>query len=920
MPAKGMKEMFRLRCAPLNMTKDDFQAEPEFRRQRYDKLRQLICNKAKFISVCGRFALSLPANSYPKTTTMKKYLPDLLVLVAFVLLSFIYFYPADTEGRILFQHDTEAGAGAGQEAMEYYQKTGERTRWTNALFGGMPTYQISPSYDSTRPLTWVQTVYHLFLPNYVYLTFIMMLGFYILLRAFGIPAWYAGIGGVLWGFSSYFFILISAGHIWKFITLAYIPPTMAGMVLAYRGRLLAGGLVTALFVALQIVSNHVQMSYYFLFVMLFLAVAYGVEAWRSHTLPRFFRATAVLVVAGLVGVAINLSNLYHTYTYSKQTMRGPSELVQTGVAAAQQTDGGLERDYITQWSYGIGETWTLLIPNFKGGASVPLADNEQAMQKADPRYAGLYRQLTQYFGTQPMTAGPVYVGAFVLFLFLLGCFVVKGPLKWALVGATVLSILLSWGKNMMWLTDLFIDYVPMYNKFRAVSSILVIAEFTIPLLAVLTLVKLMREPELLRKNLKPLLVCLLLTAGVALWWAVPGNPSPSDYVPAQEMQMFQQAADQGYLPSQELPAILQNLSEVRAALVQSDALRSFFIVAAGLLLLMLYAGGRLRRSFTVGGIALLCLVDMWGVNKRYLNDAQFVPASVTTTSFTPTEADKLILQDKDPDYRVLNLASNTFNENKTSYWHKSIGGYHAAKLRRYQELIDRRILPEMQAVYAEAARAGGQADSLDASKFPVLNMLNTRYFILPAGQQGETAPLRNPFALGNAWFVDRVTYVENANEEIAALDHLRPAHEAVADRRFSEALGGMEQAYKDSLSTLRLTAYEPNRLTYESENGGEGVAVFSEIYYPDGWQVTIDGEPAPLARVNYVLRALRVPAGKHVIEMRFDPKSLHVTEGIAYAGLSLLVLGAAAGAGLWAVRRRKKNAEKETHVPLKKED
>ena len=401
---------------------------------------------------------------------MKRLLPDILVIAAFALLSFAYFFPADTEGRILFQHDTEAGAGAGHEAQEYYDRTGERTRWTNAMFGGMPTYQISPSYDSTRPLSWAQRVYQLFLPNYVYLTFIMMLGFYILLRAFGIPAWYAGIGGVLWAFSSYFFILISAGHIWKFITLAYIPPTIGGMVLAYRGRLLAGGVVTALFVALQIVSNHVQMSYYFLFVMLFLAVAYGVQAWRTRTMPQFVRATGVLVLAGLVGVAINLSNLYHTYTYSKETMRSPSELTHDTHDQQANASGGLNRDYITQWSYGIGETWTLLVPNYKGGASVPLAQSETAMEKADPRYAGLYRSLTQYFGEQPMTAGPVYVGAFVLFLFLLGCFVVKGPLKWALLGATVLSILLSWGKNMMWLTDLFIDYVPMYDKFRAVSS------------------------------------------------------------------------------------------------------------------------------------------------------------------------------------------------------------------------------------------------------------------------------------------------------------------------------------------------------------------------------------------------------------------------------------------------------------------
>ncbi|HIY87603.1 MAG TPA: YfhO family protein [Candidatus Bacteroides pullicola] len=838
---------------------------------------------------------------------MKRLLPDIIVIAVFALLSFAYFFPADTEGRILFQHDTEAGAGAGHEAQEYYDRTGERTRWTNTMFGGMPTYQISPSYDSTRPLSWAQRVYQLFLPNYVYLTFIMMLGFYILLRAFGIPAWYAGIGGVLWAFSSYFFILISAGHIWKFITLAYIPPTIGGMVLAYRGRLLAGGVVTALFVALQIVSNHVQMSYYFLFVMLFLAIAYGVQAWREGRMPQFVRATGVLVIAGLVGVAINLSNLYHTYTYSKETMRGPSELTHDTHAQQANASGGLNRDYITQWSYGIGETWTLLVPNYKGGGSVPLALNETAMEKADPRYAGLYRSLTQYFGEQPMTAGPVYVGAFVLFLFLLGCFLVKGPLKWALVAATVLSILLSWGKNMMWLTDLFIDYVPMYDKFRAVSSILVIAEFTIPWLAILALVKLMQEPALLRRNLKAVAVSLVLTAGVALWMAVPGGtPSPSDYVSTQERAMLQSAADSGYLPAGELPAILANVSEMRAALVQSDALRSFLIIAVGVLLLLLYARGRLRRSFTVGGIALLCLVDLWGVNKRYLYDDQFVPASTSKTVFEPTETDKTILADKALDYRVLNLTTSTFNENNTSYWHKSIGGYHAAKLRRYQELIDHHITPEMQALASEVVAKGGQMDSLDAVKFPVLNMLNTRYIIFPAAEDGQTVPLQNPHALGNAWFVRDVRYVANADEEMDALSDFRPAETAVVDARFRDALQGLEQAPSDSLGTIRLTSYEPNRLTYETQSAADGVAVFSEIYYPAGWQVTIDGQPAPLARANYVLRALRIPAGQHTVEMRFDPQSLHVTEGIAYAGLSLLAVGALAAVGLGIWRRRKK--------------
>ncbi len=821
---------------------------------------------------------------------MKKLLPDLIAILAFVLLSFAYFFPADIENRILFQHDTAAGAGAGQEVKEYYEQTGERSRWTNSLFGGMPMYQIAPSYDSTKSLQWVQKAYQLFLPDYVCLTFMLMLGFYILLRVFGIPVWLAGLGGIMWAFSSYFFILISAGHIWKFITLAYVPPTIAGIVLAYRGKLLWGGILTALFVALQITSNHVQMSYYFFFVILFFVGAYFEKAWRTKTLPQFFKASAVLIVAALVGIAANVSNLYHTYAYSKETMRGKSELVQTG-DATKQTSSGLDRDYITQWSYGIDETLTLLVPNFKGGASAALSQSETAMSKANPMYSSLYGSLTQYFGTQPMTSGPVYVGAFVLFLFVLGCFIVKGPLKWALIGATFFSIVLSWGKNFMPLTDFFIDYVPLYNKFRAVSSILVIAEFTIPLLAIFALKRLLEEPEILKQEKKPLGISLLLTAGIALLLAVAPGSIGSGYVPAQEAQMLQNAVNQQMIPANELSGILANLGEIRAELVSSDALRSFIIIGIGCSLLWLYASGKLRSSLTIAGITILCLADMWGVNKRYLNDAQFVPHSIRTETFTKTNTDELILQDTSLDYRVLNFATSTFDDNNTSYWHKSVGGYHPAKLRRYQEMIEHHISPEMQAAYKAIATAGGEMDSVDANKFRILNMLNTKYFIFPAGQQRQTVPILNPHTYGNAWFVNKVQYVNNANEEIDALDSIIPTETAVVDARFKDVLKGTTESYKDSLSSIRLTSYAPNRLTYETNNAQDGIAVFSEIYYPDGWHVTIDGQPAELARADYILRTMYVPAGQHTIEMRFDPTSLHVTEGIAYGTLALLVIG-----------------------------
>jgi hypothetical protein len=867
---------------------------------------------------------------------LKRLLPDVVAILFFAVLSFAYFLPAVTEGRILSQHDTVAGLGAGKESNDYYQRTGHRTRWTNALFGGMPTYQMAPSYPSTDTLRSAETVYHLFLPTYVWYVFVMLLGFYILMRAFDFKVWMAALGAILWAFSSYFFILMAAGHIWKLVTLAYIPPTIAGLVLAYRGRYLWGGLCTAFFVALQIMSNHVQMSYYFLFVMLCLVVAYGVEAVRQGQVPRFLKATATVAVAGLIGVCINLSNLYHTYEYSKETMRGKSELVkpQTG----NQTGSGLDRDYITQWSYGIDETMTLLVPNAKGGATVPLTDSPEAMKKADPLYLSLYRQIGQYWGEQPGTSGPVYVGAFVMCLFVLGLILVKGPLKWGLLAATVLSILLSWGKNFMPFTDLFLDYVPMYDKFRAVSSILVIAEFTIPLLAMLGLRELLvgyPQAQDKRPYQRALVISFVLTGGVALLCAVAPTVLFPSYVSTMEMQGLQQ------IPADQLAPLLANLTLVRQSLFTADAWRSFWIILAGTALLVMYMRGKLKATPVALILLVLCTLDLWAVDKRYLNDAQFVSRTAQDDTFRPTATDQYILQDSTPDYRVLNLASATFNENNTSYWHKSVGGYHAAKLRRYQELIEAHISPEMQSLFSEVQQAGGDMESVNGQVFPVLNMLNTRYFIFPL-QGGKTAPLANPYALGNAWLVDEVKWVDNANEELEALNGFDPARTAVVDRRFASVLPGeipqqesgaaidstaVGIEYTDApLSTghealdiddhdseyrgsVTLTHYEPNALTYQVESEQGGVVVFSEIYYP-GWQATIDGEKAEIARANYVLRALEMPAGSHTVEMTFDPQSIHTTEHIAFGALGVLVLAALAALLIYirGARRTKRDA------------
>ncbi len=814
--------------------------------------------------------------------SFKKFLPDIVAIVVFVIISFAYFYPADTEGRILAQHDAVAGIGLGKEINDYHEQTGKTTRWTNAVFGGMPTYQIAPSYSSNQVMSFIQKAYHLFLPTYVWYVFVMLLGFYILLRAFNFKVWMSALGAIIWAFSSYFFIIIAAGHIWKVMALAYIPPTIAGMVLVYRGKYWSGGLVTALFVALQIMANHPQMSYYFLFVMFFMAVAYGVTAWKEKRLPQFAKATAVLVLAAIIGVCTNLSNLYHTYQYSKESMRGKSELVKEN--PGNQTGSGLERDYITQWSYGIGETFSLLVPNVKGGASVPLAENETAMKKADPNFYGVYQQIGQYWGEQPGTSGPVYVGAFVMFLFILGCIIVKGPMKWALIVGTVFSILLSWGKNFMGLTDFFIDNVPMYNKFRAVSSILVIAEFTIPLLAIMALKEVIERPELLKEKAKAFYISLGLTGGLALLFALfPRFFFPS-YVSTMEMGAFQNG-----IPSEYLAPLLMNLEEMRVAVFTADAWRSVIFIVIGFALLMLYCKGKLKAVWTVALIGVLCLVDMWSVNKRYLYDEQFVAKGTEMKPYLePTETDKVILADKTLDYRVLNLSTNTFNENQTSYWHKSIGGYHAAKLRRYQEMIEEHIQGEMGALVSGFQNAGGDMSQVDGSEFPVLNMLNTRYFILPL--QSGTAPVRNPYALGNAWFVDEVKYVGNANEEIDAIHHIDPAKTAVVDKRFADQVKG-DAATSDSLNTIVLKSYQPNELVYEVNSPKGGVVVFSEIYYP-GWQSEIDGQHVEHGRADYILRAMNVPAGKHTVRFSFDPKSLHVTEGIAFASIAILIVGA----------------------------
>lgn len=845
----------------------------------------------------------------------KKIQADLLVVLIFLAVSVAYFISPLSEGLVLGGHDSVAAVGLGQEQKEYRATHGgETTRWSNAIFSGMPTYQTAPTYSATDTVSALSQIYGLgtghWFPAISYL-FLYLLGFYILLRAFNFKPYLAALGAVLWAFSSYFMIIIAAGHIWKVMTLAFIPPTIGGLILCYRGKYLWGAAVTALFTAFQVMSNHMQMTYYFLFVMLFLVIAYFVDAIVRHKLGSWLKATAVLAVAGVLGVAANLPNIYHTYEYAKESMRGKAELTPQpaakGETAQKQTDG-LDRDYITMWSYGIDETLTLLVPDYKGGGSQSILDRDgvedlpgyddfyqcagqtqAAMQQANIQAYPPGVQL--YWGDQPFTVGPVYIGAFVCFLFILGLFYVKGPVKWGLLAATLLSLLFAWGKN-IGVTDFFIDHLPMYAKFRTVSSALVIAEFTMPLLAVLCLYEISRNKQLFNLTSwkgAPLCkriglpVASVLTLGLCLLlWIAPGVAG--DCISTADMQTFDMMRQAGF-PADLIGRYMAAITSMHHAILSADALRSACIIVLGMLVLWAYATDKLKGWMCCSLLALICLADLWQIDKRYLNDDSFTDETTQSEGFAKSPADARILQDKSY-YRVLNLSTggSPFNEttNATSYYHHSIGGYHAAKLHRYQDLIDRQLNAEIQHLADAINNAEGDMTRVPGdSVAAVLNMLNTKYIMF--GKQANQV-IENPYANGNGWFVRQLNFVKNADAEMAALGKLDTKHVAVADEKFRSTLEGTAL---DS-GSVSLQQYAPNDLKYTVESAKGGLVVFSEIYYP-GWTVTIDGKPAELGRVNYVLRALKVPAGKHEVQMTFRPASITTTNTIAYVALLLVV-------------------------------
>ena len=785
-------------------------------------------------------------------------MPHIAALIVFLVISFAYFTPA-LEGKVLRQGDNIHFRGMSKEIADFRAEYHEEPLWTNSMFGGMPAYLISTVYSSNL-FRYVDKYISLNLHIPVKYLFLTLAGFYFLLVVgFRMDPWLSIAGAIAFAFSSYFFIIEAAGHNSKAHSIAYMAPVIAGVIIGFRGKLLWGGMLTGVFLALQITANHPQITYYTLFIVLFFGMTYLVQAIKEKALLQFFKIVGVLSIALILAVGVNITSLWLVKEYGEVTIRGKSELTND----QGNRTSGLDKDYIlNDYSYGIDETMNLFIPNFKGGASSGFDSKSKTYQELKAANVQGAKQIVErsplsYWGTQRFTSGPVYIGAAIIFLFVLGLFLVRGPVKWWLAGAVLISILLAWGKNFMFLSDIFIHYVPGYNKFRTVSMILVIAEFAIPLLGMLA-VKNIFDGKIAKKEfLKGLRYTLYIVGGVALFFVVFPGMLFDFSAPVDE-----QLRAAGW-PAQ----LMEAVHDDRKHLLQMDAFRSlvFVLLTAGLLSAFVY--GKIKSSYFILSLVLIFLADMWPVNKRYLNDDNFTTRKAIKEPFQATAANLFILQDKDPDFRVLNLTVDTYNDASTSWFHKSIGGYHGAKIRRYQDLISQHI-----------AR----------NNMHVLNMLNTKYFIVP-GENKQPEARMNPSALGNAWFVNTFKLVENPDAEINALTDFDPVNEAIVDKRFANYFEGFNDE-SDSTAHISLISYQPNYLVYESSSTKEGFVIFSEIYYENGWNAYIDGEQVPYVRANYVLRAMRVPAGEHKIEFKFHPKAFYTGQKISLASSIILLL------------------------------
>lgn len=859
-------------------------------------------------------------------SVLKMLFPHICAVVFFLAITMIYFSPL-IEGKVLPQHDVTQFEGAAQELRDYYEKDGESSAWTGSMFSGMPSYQIGIWGGAPNFLNYLEAPLKALGGSTAGPVFTAMLMAYILFCVMGFKPITAILGAVAYSLSSYNIIILDAGHVTKAWTLAYMPLIVAGVMVLFKRKLLLGGLFMALGLALQIKSNHLQSTYYTGLFCVILYIAFIIKSVSEKEIKMLLKASGIMVVAVAIAVLCNMGNIYANMEMARESTRGQSELTASKSETEKQSDG-LDIKYAFDWSYGKAETFTVMVPNLYGGFSKPYDDNANSVKALYQRaqrgevptefadqVSGI---IPQYWGAQPSTQGPVYFGIIVCFLFILGMIIIRSKIKWALLVATVFFLFLSWGKNLEWFNEWFFYHFPLYSKFRAPSMALVVPALSVVMVAVWG-VKEFFSGELDKKKItNALYISLGITAFICLvLWLAPGT-------------FFNFTSESDAMWRSQIPDWYYNaLMQDRKDLLSSDALRSLvFVLLAGAVMI-----ASLRVKLTtqkmilnpfIAAIVLLVLIDLWGVDRRYMNDSKFVSKSAyKTETFQKTTADNAILQDTHPSYRVLNLNGNAFQETSTSYYHKSIGGYHAAKLKRYQELVESRLGGEashvqknVDAYFRQILQAESQqTSSMEMLKanmankaqliqdsivtplmadMTVLNMLNTKYFIFNFQVAPKEPPfvsyaLTNPHAMGNAWFVDEYKLVDNADQEIEAINTLDPLRTALVDKRFEKELSGLS-IVPDSTATIELTEYKPNKLTYKSKAGSEQLAVLSEIYFSNGWQAYVDGKEVPHFRADWTLRAMRIPAGEHEIVFTFEPQGYSTSRMVATASSALLVL------------------------------
>jgi hypothetical protein len=838
---------------------------------------------------------------------LKRYYPHCIAVVIFVVITFIQFKPLFS-GKVINQSDIIQYKGMSKEVTDFRNTQHSEPLWTNSMFGGMPAYQVSTLYPGNW-LSSIDKLFHLFLPHPSGYIFMCFFGFFILLLCLQINPWLALVGSLAYGFSSYFYIVLEVGHNSKANAIGYLAPLLGGIILLLRGKYWLGFALTTLFMALELNANHVQITYYGFMVFALVFASYFMLALKEKALNAFFKALLFFVVASVIGVLPNAGNLLSTYEYGNYTTRGKTELSMDAnlQSNAANKTSGLDKDYAVQYSYGMSESFSFLIPNYKGGASsAAIGENAEALKKVDPEMREQVAQFGSYFGEQDYIAGPVYVGAIVILLALLGLLIIHHPLKWPLFIATVLSISLAWGKYFMGLSSFFMDYLPGYNKFRAVSIINIIAELTLPLLAVMALdalIKAQAKKQVVKLPFlktemslkKAVIVCFAIvggfcTMGILVPTAV--NSFSPQNEEAKIANRFEQSGASKEQVNQIMPELMANLIIAREAIFKSDATRSFIFILLAFASIFLFLTDKIKKEFLLLGVGVLFVADLWPVVNRYLNTRSFVPKAQFEAPPLKTRADEQILQDKSLDYRVLNLDASPFQDAQTSYYHKSIGGYHGAKLKKYQEIIEFHLVKEF-GLLDEGLRVATNDSSQAAafSKLNVLNMLNTKYVIFPTKE--EPLALINTQANGNAWFVKEIKTVADADSEIVALYHLNTKTAAVIQEKNKGGTSVASTYGKEG--SISLKSYQPNDLVYDAETKEKGFAVFSEIYYPKGWNAYVDGTLTPYVCVDYLLRGMEIPAGKHQIEFKFEPKIYKTGNSIALVGSILVLLSVGFG-------------------------